>query len=83
MSPSEHITFSTVAERVAWNLRLERHKADLTQRGLAQRAGCQHGQVSAWEGGRCCPKIPSLVRLAEALDIDPGVLLRETKGLAS
>jgi transcriptional regulator with XRE-family HTH domain len=77
------IIFTTVAERVAWNLRLARQKADLTQRGLALRMGCNHGQVSAWEGGNCCPKVNSLVRISEALDVDPGVLLRETKGLAS
>lgn len=83
MSPSEHITFSTVTERFGWNLRIARQRAGLTQQDLAGRIGGTQGQVAAWEGGGCCPRIDTVVRLAEALKIDPGELLRETKGLAS
>lgn len=80
--PSEHITLSTITERFAWNLRVARRRAGLTQQELADRIGGSQAQVSGWEGAGPCPRIDSIVRLSEALDIDPGVLLRETNGLA-
>jgi transcriptional regulator with XRE-family HTH domain len=76
------IAFTTVAERFGWNLRIARHRAGLRQQALADRIGASQAQIAAWEGGGCSAKIDSVVRLAEALDIDPGELLRETKGLA-
>jgi transcriptional regulator with XRE-family HTH domain len=75
------ITFSTVAGRFGWNLRLARKRAGLSQRELARRIGRDQRRIADWERGRCRPYIDALVRLSEALDIDPGVLLRETKGL--
>lgn len=83
MSDRNGITFSTVAERVGWNIRLARKKADLSQRQLARLAGFQQCRIAAWEIGACCPLVESVVRIAEALDVSPGELLRETKGLAS
>lgn len=80
--PSEHITFSTVTERFGWNLRIARQRAGLRQQELGDRIGGSQAQIAAWEGGGCCPKINSVVRLAEALEIEPGELLRETKGLS-
>jgi transcriptional regulator with XRE-family HTH domain len=77
------ITFSTVAERFAWNLRIARRRAGFTQRELAAQIGKDQSRVALWEGGGCLPRTATLVRLAEALEIDPGELLRETKGLAS
>jgi len=81
--PSEHITFTTVAQRFGWNLKIARQKAGLTQRQLAQRMGRTQRRIAEWESGRRTPRIDSVVRLAEALEIEPGVLLRETRGLAS
>jgi ribosome-binding protein aMBF1 (putative translation factor) len=81
--PSEHITFSTVAERFAWNLRIARRKAALSQRELAERMGRSQRRIAEWESGKLCPRIDSIVRLAEALEIEPGALLRETRGLGS
>lgn len=83
MSDRDGITFSTVAERVGWNIRLARRRADLTQRQLAKRTGFHQCRIAKWEVGECCPLVESVVRLAEALDVAPGELLRETKGLAS
>jgi len=79
--PSEHITFSTIAERFAWNLRIARKRADLTQRALADRMGRDQSRIA--ECGRCLARTAAIVRLAEALEIEPGELLRETKGLGS
>jgi HTH-type transcriptional regulator, cell division transcriptional repressor len=81
--PSEHITFSTVGQRFAWNLRIARRRAGLTQRQLAQRMGRTQRRIAEWESGRRRPRIDSITQLAEALEIEPGELLRETKGLAS
>lgn len=81
--PSEHLTFTTIAERFAWNLKIARQRSGLTQRGLAKRMKKRQAQIAAWECAEYLPKAASIVRLAEALDIEPGELLRETKGLAS
>lgn len=80
--PSEHITFTTIAQRFAWNLRIARKRADLTQRGLAARMGRTQERIAKWESGKCLARTEAIVRLAEALDCEPGELLRETKGLA-
>jgi transcriptional regulator with XRE-family HTH domain len=81
--PSEHITFTTIAQRFAWNLRIARQRADLTQRALAARMGKSQKRIAEWESERCLARTDAIVRLAEALEIEPGELLRETKGLAS
>lgn len=81
--PSEHITFTTIAQRFAWNLRIARNRADLTQRALAAKMGRTQERIAEWESGRCLARTDAIVRLAEALDIEPGELLRETKRLAS
>jgi transcriptional regulator with XRE-family HTH domain len=78
---SEHKKFSTVAERFGWNLKIARLRASLKQYELAERIERSPCQVALWESGRNCPRLDSIVRLAEALDIEPGELLRETKGL--
>lgn len=81
--PSEHITFSTITERFGWNLKIARQRVGITQRELAARLGREDScDVSVWETGKQCPRIDTVVRFAEALDIEPGELLRETKGLA-
>jgi transcriptional regulator with XRE-family HTH domain len=80
---AEGITFSTVAERFGWNLRIARRKAGLSQRELAERMGRDQSRIAVWESGKRQPRIDTVVRLAEALEIDPGELLRETRGLGS
>jgi transcriptional regulator with XRE-family HTH domain len=80
--PSEHITLSTITERFGWNLRIARQRAGLNQRELAARLGMEFScDISVWETGKQCPRIDTVVRFAEALEIEPGELLRETKGL--
>jgi transcriptional regulator with XRE-family HTH domain len=80
--PSEHVTFTTIAERFAWKMRIARKRADLTQRALAAKMGRSQERISKWESGKCLAQTDAIVRLAEALDIEPGELLRETKRLA-
>jgi transcriptional regulator with XRE-family HTH domain len=76
------VKFSTVAERFGWNLKIARQRIRLTQRALAARLGMEFScDISIWETGKQCPRIDTVVRFAEALEIEPGELLRETKGL--
>lgn len=77
------ITFSTAAERFGWNLRIARRRAGLRQQDLADRVGNHQSGISLWERGQVLPRTSSIVRLADALEIEPSELLRETKGLAS
>jgi transcriptional regulator with XRE-family HTH domain len=76
------ITFATITERFAWNLRIARQRADLTQRALAARLGKDQARIAEWESAKCLPRTVAIVRLAEVLEIEPGELLRETRGLA-
>jgi transcriptional regulator with XRE-family HTH domain len=81
--PSEHLTFGTVAERFGWNLRIARQRAGFTQRVLAARLGKHQRRIAGWESGECLPRTVAIVRLAEMLEIEPGELLRETRGSAA
>jgi ribosome-binding protein aMBF1 (putative translation factor) len=80
--PSEHITLTTIPDRFGWNLKIARQRADISQRELARRIGRHQKRIATWERGRCCPQIDTVVRLAEALEINPGELLRDMRGLA-
>lgn len=77
------ITFSTAAERFGWNLRIARRRAGLRQQDLADRVGNHQSGISLWERGQVLPRTSSLARLAAALGIEPGELLRGIEGLAS
>ena len=49
-------------------IREYRVKAGLSQRGLGERIGRSRSMVSAWERGHNLPTLPSVFRLARALD---------------
>ncbi|HEY2054585.1 MAG TPA: helix-turn-helix transcriptional regulator [Solirubrobacterales bacterium] len=63
------------AERFAANLRLLRDDADLSQEGLAFRAGMHRTQISLLEGGDRMPRVETLVKLAGGLGATPDDLL--------
>lgn len=79
MTDAAGITFSTIRQRFAWNLRIARCRAGLRQRDLAELMGSHQAQIAVWESGKCLPQTASLARLAEALKIDVEELLRETQ----
>lgn len=56
-----------------------RGRLDLTQEELAERTGFDARFVQRIERGRVNLSIESLVRLADALHVKPGHLLRSTK----
>lgn len=77
------ITFKSAAERFGWNLRVARRRAGLRQQDLADRMGNHQAGISMWESGKVVPQITSIARLAEALEMEPGELLRGTERFAS
>lgn len=56
-------------------LRESREKLGLTQEQVAERSGVHATEVSRIEGGKRDPKVSTLERLAEALEVKPGQLL--------
>lgn len=57
------------------NLREARERLGLTQEQVAERSGVHATEVSRIEGGKRDPKVSTLERLAEAVEVKPGRLL--------
>lgn len=68
--------FREGAVTIGRNLRYWRLRRALTQEALAKKAGMQ--QVTIWriEQGRSEPRPGTLGKLAEALNVDPAILLQ-------
>lgn len=58
------------------NLRHAREQLGLTQEQVAERSGVHATEVSRIEGGKRDPRVSTVERLAKAVDISPGDLLR-------
>jgi transcriptional regulator with XRE-family HTH domain len=69
----------TVSERFAENLLIYRRRAKLSQEELGVLASLHRTEIGQLEQGSRLPKIDTLVRLAGALTVPPGDLL---KGMA-
>lgn len=65
-------------EVMARNLRRTRHEKQLTQEELADRAGLSMRYVGAIERGDVSASVTILGRIADALEIEPGELLKDT-----
>jgi transcriptional regulator with XRE-family HTH domain len=65
-------------EVMARNLRRTRHEKKLTQEELADRAGLSMRYVGAIERGDVSASVTILGRIADALEIEPGELLKDT-----
>lgn len=57
------------------NLRAARERLGLTQEQVAERSGVHATEVSRIEAGKRDPKVSTLRRLAEAVQVKPGQLL--------
>jgi transcriptional regulator with XRE-family HTH domain len=57
------------------NLREARERLGLTQEQVSERSGVHATEVSRIEGGKRDPKVSTLERLAEAVEVKPGRLL--------
>jgi transcriptional regulator with XRE-family HTH domain len=66
-----------VAGNLGRNLRRARQDRDLTQEEVAQRSGVHATEVSRIEAGKRDPKVSTVERLAAAVEVPPGELLRE------
>lgn len=68
---------ATPAETFAANLRRLRKQRGLTQEQLGLAAGMHMADVGAFETQGREPRVSTIARLAEALDVDPGELFRD------
>ena len=69
-------------EIMARNLRRARHDKKLTQEELADRAGLSMRYVGAIERGDVSASVTVLGQIADALEIEPGDLLKKTGATA-
>ncbi len=67
-------------EIMARNLRRARHDKKLTQEELADRAGLSMRYVGAIERGDVSASVTVLGQIADALEIEPGELLKKAHG---
>jgi XRE family transcriptional regulator, fatty acid utilization regulator len=58
------------------NLREARTRLELTQEQVAERSGVHATEVSRIEAGKRDPKVSTLERLAAAVELPPGQLLK-------
>ena len=65
-------------EIMAVNLRRKRHDLQMTQEELAERAGLSARYVGAIELGDVSASVTVLGRIAKALRVEPGKLLRRS-----
>ena len=72
MSSSE----SDVARIVGLRIQHARQESLLTQRALEQLSGIDVSNIGKYERGTALPNLGSLIRIAHALGIDPGELVR-------
>lgn len=62
-------------------LRLRRSKAGYSQEGFAAEVGLHRTYIGAVERGERNITVKNLVRIAEALEISPSLLLKDTEKL--
>ncbi len=58
------------------NARAARKRLDLTQEEVARRSGLEPAEISRIESGKRDPRVSTLEKLAKALEVDPGQLLK-------
>jgi transcriptional regulator with XRE-family HTH domain len=66
----------TPIEKIAMRIKALRAKRKITQAELAERAGISHGYLARLETGRQDPTITTLEKLAKALRVSVGQLLK-------
>ena len=66
---------SAAAAHVGKAIAEQRRHIALTQDGLAAASGIDSSNIRAYENGRAMPSLHSLIRIAAALNIDPGALI--------
>ena len=69
------------AIRLAFEIRALRERKGLSQRQLAELVGTTQSAIARLEGGRISPSLPTLDRIANALDAELTVTLTDTQQL--
>jgi transcriptional regulator with XRE-family HTH domain len=67
---------SSVCGDLGRNLRRARKRLEMTQEEVGQQSGVHPTEVSRIEAGKRDPRVSTLERLAKALGMPPGDLLR-------
>ena len=70
---------SEAAKKIGRVIRAHRDAAQLTQNQLANLADVDASGLQSWEAGRALPGVPSLVKLADKLGINPGELIADIR----
>lgn len=65
-----------LARTITRNIRARRKELEITQVELAERTGISQATISQFERGEASPSVPSIAKLAEALETQPDALLR-------
>lgn len=68
---------SYASEDLLAQLRQERERARMTQRGLSQRSGITQSHISQIESGKLEPGLSSFLALARSLDLEPVLVPRK------
>ena len=79
MSPRERSRDQAIAASFGRRVRAARQAAGLSQEALAEAAGLHPTFISNVERGYRVPSVPTLLRLANGLKIDPGDLVKGMK----
>ncbi|HWX43696.1 MAG TPA: helix-turn-helix transcriptional regulator [Solirubrobacteraceae bacterium] len=74
--PRDSSESSAPAARFGANLRWARERASISQEALANDARVDRAAISVFERGKRNPNLRTLLRLARALELPPGALLR-------
>lgn len=67
---------SAAAEFIGERIRDARLQYSMTHDTLAAKTGIDSSNIRSYESGRSMPSIQTLIRLADALAIEPGDLIR-------
>jgi transcriptional regulator with XRE-family HTH domain len=68
-----------LAQEFGDRVRARRERLGFTQEGLAEAAGVHRTYIGHLERGESSPTLYNLVRIAEALEIDPGRLVAKMR----
>ena len=66
----------SVAEQFGRNLFMARRRAYLSQEQLARRATLHRTEIGLLERGLRVPRLDTIVKVADGLEVPPGTLLR-------
>lgn len=73
---------TSATQEVGQRLRFLRRTADLTQHQLGKQIGRQASFISSIERGQLAPRRVDVLKIAEALSVDPAELIADLKGAA-